>query len=448
MVETVNKTSSSRDVIVNEVTLVSSNGKVFDLSKIFSSITIYEDIFAHVVSGSVLLNDGVDAYSNLGIHGNEYITISFSKPDAPAGGKFLRTFRVYKCSDRQPVGNIQSYTLYFCSEEGVFSNQQTISRSFSGGSFTDYVLSVCRGLKINGAKMRGSNFEQSYGAHDVVVTRYKPFDAIDFFAKNAYNDHEATFLFFENNDGFNFMSLERLFNRDSITKLKYSTAKLTNDAETAPFALTNEVSRFKFDSSFDVMKSTSTTAYSGRLFTLDLINQTYRKSDYSLVNLHNSKITIDDYFPLNQARNRDNKALYEEFETEINFNLTNYDQKNNPYLVSKAYRTQTTNVERTLLQRKVQLNLLENTTVECDVPGNPIYSVGYVVDFEVPALTPNQQSKRLIDPYHSGKYLITAVRHMLTPKDGLRTMLRLAKNSAASPYDTNNSNEYKKAKSL
>lgn len=442
------KTTSSRDVIVDEITIVGSNGLILQFQSAFSGLNIYEDIFSSVVSGEIFINDGVDAYSRLGIHGNEYITIRFSKPNAKAGEKFERTFRIYKCSDRKPSGNIQQYTLYFCSEEAIFSNQLIVSKAFKGSSFTEYAKSVCKMLKVNKAKMRGINFETSFGDHDVTVTKQKPLDAIQFFAKNAYNDHESTFIFFENNDGFNFRSLESLFNREPLISLKYSTAKLVNDPAESPFALVNEVANFKFDNSFDIMKNTQTSGYSGKLYTLDLINQTYKSKNYSIATIKNQHLMIDDNFPLNSSRNRNDKAMYEEFDTSVNFALTNYDQKNNPYLLSKVYRPQATNIEKTLLQRKMQLQLLENTTLECQVPGHPIYSAGYTVEFDIPAMTPNQQNQRIIDPFHSGKYLITAVRHTLTPKDGLQTFLRLAKNSSASQYDTGNTNEYKKARSL
>lgn len=448
MADFINSTTSSKDVIIRRLVILSSNGVVRDITKIFQSIAIYEDIHSQGISGSINLTDGNDMIGDLELHGNELLSISFGKPGEKESDGYSKTFRIYKVGDREPEGNIQSYTVFFCSEEIIFSNQLSISRSFKDADYTTYVRNICNILKINGLKLNYGNFEKSFGSNNIVLTRYKPFEAIDYFAKYAFNDNESAFLFFENRDGFNFMSLERLFSRPTLTKLKYSTARLDMDQTSAPFSLANEIQKFKFDSSFDVLKNTQTSSYSGRLFTLDLINQQYKKRDYSYATM-NPKNMMDKTIPINDAKNRNDKGLHQEFETEINFQMTNLEQKNSEYFLSKVQRPLSTNVERILMQRKMQLSMLENTTVECVVPGNTLYTVGYMVDFDMPAFTRNDASNRLIDPFHSGKYLITAVRHYIAEGGRHTTALRLAKNSSSATYTrASNSDAYKKARSI
>lgn len=450
----INKNSSTRDVKIDAVTIVNSLGVAKDVSSLFNVINIYEDIFMPVVSGSIQLIDGVDLFSAIGLHGNEYLYISFSLPGQnTSDAKYKRTFRIYKATERKPAGKsqAQSYVLHFCSEELVFSNQITLSRKLRGKNASQYAVDICSfDLKVNLNKLNGNNFEKSFGSTDFILTRYKPLDALEYLASRSYNENESTFLFFENRDGFNFISLEKLFKRQVLNKLNYNTAKLTQDQSTAAFLNSNDVNTFQFNVSFDVLENTKKSAYNGRLFTLDLITQKYRTNDYSLVNSFNKKIMMDGYFPLNNAKNRNEKAMYEEYDTQLNYWLTNKGQTNNPYFISKGVRVVESGVEKTLLQRRVQINLLRSTELQCIVPGNPFYSAGYLVEFDMPAFIPNTEKERAIDPHHSGKYLISGVRHVITPSDGLQTVLTLCKNSVAAPFNfiKSENQEYSKARNF
>lgn len=446
-----NKLFSTRNVVLNELYIVNSFGDILSLKNIFNLLNLYEDIYSCSMYGSIQLIDGIAAFANLGLHGNEYLHISFNRPgETDDYQKFRKSFRIYKATNREPNGAVQSYVLHFCSEEQVFNNQVTLSKTFKNASPTDYVLDVCKhNLKINTAKIDNANFEKSMGSTEYVMTRHKPFEAIKLFEANAYNTNESPFLFFENRLGYNFMSLETLFTRDPIAKLHYNTVKLTEEQDDAPFKNSTDVSNFSFDSVFDVLGNTKKPAYSGRLYTLDLIGQKYKRFDYSALDAKAQRSMSDKNYPFNNAKNRNNKALYEEYETDVNLWLTNLDQSNQTYLRSKAYRVNSTNIEKTILQRKAQLNLLNGTVLKVAVAGNPQFSVGFTIDFDLPAMTPNGKAARLIDPYHSGKYLITHVRHTLSPSTELQTFLTLAKNSVATPHSvTNSPTEYVKARNI
>ena len=87
------------------------------------------------------------------------------------------------------------------------------------------------------------------------------------------------------------------------------------------------------------------------------------------------------------------------------------------------------------MQRESLLNLLNNTVLNCTVPGNTLFTVGNIVEVEMPSFASNLPNMRNIDPYLSGKYLITAVRHVLVPSGGHQTLLTVNKNSLSSPLD-------------
>ena len=449
MTNLLNQNTSTRDVVILELKLVSSNGKVADLLSSFNAINIYEDIFQPVVTGTIQLVDGVGILSDYAIHGNEYLYITFGRPgETSIEERYTKVFRIYKIADREkiPTGQTQSYVLHFCSEELVFSNQQSISRSFTGGNTSEYVGNICLfDLKIQPNKL--VNFDISAGSTEFVLTRKKPLEAIEYFAQHSYSQSLSPFLFFENKYGFNFLSIESLYNRDTIATIDFNMAKYTVESARSPFVNSTDVNTFRFNKNFDVVKATREGLYSSKLYTLDLIRQKYTKNEVSLLNGPTSQAMIDGFFPFNDATNRNGKALYEEFDSKVRYWLTNKGHSNLPYFISKRVRSNDTYVEETLTQRAMQIEIINNTELHCVVPGNPQYSAGYTVEFKMPAFTQNLSNERVDDPYYSGKYLITAVRHVIVP-GSLQTVLELSKNSVANSLGFAAGGEYKKAQKL
>ena len=450
------KNSSTRDIEISAITIVNSAGKTYGLKDFgFNLLNIYEDIFSPVTTGTIQIVDAIDLYSQLELHGHEYIRISFQKPnDNTQQTRYTKTFRIYKASNKKPSKSLaQEYVLHFCSEEKIFSNQQTISRAYKGKSVTDYVYSICRdNLKIRRVSKLDllNNFEYAIGIQDVTITRNYPLDVIEYFASIAFNEYDSPFLFFENRDGFNFLSLSGMFSRDAIITLNYSNAKMTEKETSAAFVNANQITNFEFKNSFDMMKATQDLTYSGKLYTLDLVRQKYQKYEFSAAKLNKKNFIDGGNLPINNAKNRNGKSVLQEYDSNVNFTLTNKEQTNIPKAISKAYRVNDTNIERTLLQRQSQLNMLKNTSVDVIVAGNAMFSVGYVVDVNLPAFAKSASSERNLDPYYSGKYLITKTRHVITPSGGHQTILTLAKNSVSSTFDfvSGTNQDYKKAQDL
>jgi len=449
MTDLFNKNTSTHDVVILELKLISSNGKVADLLSSFNAINIYEDIFQPVVTGTIQIFDGVGILADYAIHGNEYLYITFGRPgETSIKERYTKAFRIYKISDREkvPTGQTQSYILHFCSEELIFSNQQSISRSFSGGNTFEYVGNICLyDLKVPPNKL--VDFNTSAGPTEFVLTRKKPLEAIEYFAEHSYSESLSPFLFFENKEGFNFLSVESLYNRNPITIIDFNTAKYTIDSERSPFLNSTDVNTFRFNKNFDVVQATKEGLYASKLYTLDLIRQKYVKNEVSLLNGPTSQAMIDGFFPFNDATNRNNRALYEEFDSKVRYWLTNKGHSNLPYFISKRVRSNDSYVEECLTQRAMQIELINNSELHCVVPGNPQYSAGFTVEFNIPAFTQNLSNERINDPYYSGKYLITAVRHVIIP-GSLQTVLELSKNSVASSLGLATGNEYKKAQKL
>jgi hypothetical protein len=195
-----NTAKSADDVRIIELTLISSNGKNADLRKIFNTLNIYEDIFEHVITGTIQLIDGVNLLGEFAIHGNEYLNVVLEKVGLTSKeARYQKLFRIYKITDREksPASQTQTYVLHFCSEELVFSNQQSISRSFFGKNTRDYVKAICKSdLQISDSKLGA--FDQSKGLTEFALTRKNPLDAIQYLTEQSFGDSNSPFFFYEN----------------------------------------------------------------------------------------------------------------------------------------------------------------------------------------------------------------------------------------------------------
>jgi len=447
--------TSTRDVVFNSVSIINSvTGIPKELTGLWNTINIYEDMLQklNVIMGSIELKDGVNIQAELQLHGNEYLFLSFNKPgETDPLSKFQKSFRIYKITEKSPEDSMaQSYVIHFCSEELIFSNQIIVSRSFKGQQISKYIDSICtQDLKINSKKMDLlNNFEASVGIQDFIIPSMHPFDAINLLTTNAFSQNYSPFFFFENFYGYNFLSFETLFKRSPLVTLNYSNAKLTENSSTAAYKNANQMTKLKFLPSFDILKNTQNLTYSGRLYTLDILRQDYQAIDYSVDDMADINFIDGKNLPVNDAKNRNEKDFLAEHGNKYFYQMTNKSQSDSPYLVSRAFRVTDTNVENTVLQRESMLNLLNNTAMVCTVGGNVLFTVGSIVEVEMPSFSPNRRNERSIDPFLSGKYMITKTRHVLTASGQHQTILTLNKNTLSSKLDSANktSVHYRKAR--
>jgi hypothetical protein len=75
--------------------------------------------------------------------------------------------------------------------------------------------------------------------------------------------------------------------------------------------------------------------------------------------------------------------------------------------------------------------LANYTRVRISVPGDPGLTVGLTVDLDI--ISKNNSTTREPDAFLSGKYLVTAVRHMVSMNE-YKTILEVTKESTVTPF--------------
>ena len=70
-------------------------------------------------------------------------------------------------------------------------------------------------------------------------------------------------------------------------------------------------------------------------------------------------------------------------------------------------------VESWMLQRASQLNQLNYFKLKLSVPGDTLITIGDIIEFRLPLINSKIKGEKNENPYYSGRYLITAIRHQM-----------------------------------
>ena len=123
--------------------LTSMTNGTIDLIPQLVELNLFEDIYSSTISGNLVLNDSLGLLSNFRINGTEFVQITLRK-GTQDDNPIQRTFRIFKVSNRSiNVSNgFEVYTLNFCSEEFLFSEQYRISKGYVNTSISDIVADI------------------------------------------------------------------------------------------------------------------------------------------------------------------------------------------------------------------------------------------------------------------------------------------------------------------
>lgn len=435
-----------QDYSIQTINFLTASGQRFDMKKILLEMSYYEDIYSFCVSGYITVVDAQGFVELLELTGNEFIEINFSKTRSELNSN-NRLYRVYKIGDRKPTGNMNAevYTLYFCSEELILSEQNRISKSFAGETISTMVKNILIDkLKVN-PKEKINIIEETFGTYDFIVPRLKPFEAISWLTTYARPNKAgvtgADMLFFETKEGFNYRSLQSMFKDDIYTTYKYQ-VKNINEKQLSFQEETITVLDYEFVKVYDMVEQISSGAFANKLITIDPTTKTSTTTTFNYTKYKNQAQTLNKNAPTNELLNRLGKTEQTSYDSSFKVLTANAGQQNSPYIkqvpggVAKNIAAETYIPNRT-----AQISLANYNVLKLKIPGDTGISAGRTINFNLLSLKPGD--KKELDKHYSGKYLVTAVRHIIQPTT-FQTVLEVAKDSSPTPYGgvNNQSAEY------
>lgn len=425
---------------VDKLTLITSSGKEIDLKRLIIEFSYYEDIYSFVTSGSVSIRDGQGLVERFQISGGEFLDIDFGRVKG-SNLNTTRTFRVYKLGDRKPAENLNSeiFTLHFCSEELLLSEQTKITKSYSmrgaGQEIHNIISSILKDeLKVT----KKVNIEQTKGLYNFIVPKFKPFEAISWlstYARPVTQDLAgADMLFFENKNGFNFKSIRTMLSAKPYRTYNYQ----QNNTDSTLEQKASSVLQYEFVKSYDVLNEISSGTFANRLISVDPATRSFKITDFDYSQYASKSKPENGNGVLNGYTNRFGKTNNANPESVVKVVIGNSEQYKVPYINnSPGAVAHDIYVENYIPNRTAQIALANYTLVKIVVPGDPQLMAGMTVNFNIYSLAFDGQNKRL-DSYYSGKYLINAVRHIIQSQGVYQTVMELAKESYEEKLQTVN----------
>ena len=442
-----NNLKYTTDFQIESIGIISGSG-VFDLTTFLVEMSYFENIFSPCISGNLVLTDAAGMINIMSLNGNEYIKISFRKTNSQGsfGEVINRTFRVVSIKERNinTGNNYETYVIEFCSDEMVLSQQYRLSKSYKKSAISDIITDIMHNyLKIgNGGATKNFYCEQTDGVYDLILPNKKLLDTVSWlsnYAKSSSNKNGADMLFFETGLGFQFSSLQTLFTRPSVQTFTYN-PKNIDDGNGNPLLDEEQYEIIKLEllKTFDTLNGTNKGAFSNRLLSINPMLRTYQKTDFNYNNYYaKSEGRLNSSPVVNNMQNRFGKAIYDSPPPNLEsgplrLSVTNSGQdtvqyiKDNPGSVTNNFF-----VENYIPNRIAQLELAQYNKIKVVIPGyNEVYA-GMVISVEIVMTTSVSDAggQRVLDPYLSGNYLVSALRHLITNTSYI-TVMELVKDSS------------------
>ena len=388
------------------------------------------------MSGQITLIDTNSIVLNLPIIGQEYL--SFKIKTASLGEEKTgiidyteNVFSIYKIDTRIMDGNMEAITLHFTSPEMMRNNRIRVSKSYTK-TIDKIVVDVLQNERYINSK-KDLFIDGTFGVRKLVAPSSLPFTFIQKLASEAIftkNKGSPYFMFFENKDGIHFRSLDSLYNQNAIKE--YNTGKFLG----APNVL-DEYSRpisHQIVQSNDMLSNVRGGLLGAKLITHDIYKKNYntktfryfknfpdhsRLSDNPIYNdnyIDEFGNKVDSFIDANIQLNPTSKVG--EFDAQ-HYTMTTVREDVDVPGGTATYQEITrpsapyspNRIENSLLHRQAKfMELTEGVSLILEVHGMTNMAVGQIINFEM-LVVGETHGKSKADPYYSGKYLITQLRH-------------------------------------
>jgi hypothetical protein len=423
----------------------------YNIKPIVVTIELTEDIFSGFMSGNIIVKDAQDIRSVLPITGLEKLELAFNTPGM-TGVRALRDeghpFHIYKIEGVQvdPTNpRAQFYNLYFCSKEMFYNSFNRMSQAYAGP--IEYgVEKILR--DVNGLNSKKPFlYEPTKTNTKFVIPNLKPINAINLMGQSAISGlyNNAGYLFYETPQGFNFRSVESMLAlggasaRPAAFKYQY---QITNTQDEDVEIDMKNVIRYHFERPVNTLYNLNEGMIASKLIAHDSFYKTIQETDFDYLESfgkyfhtehdNGAKTTINGTLPLSKFDG--NQYYLSEKSNAKLMTTTNTSKTHNDYEIVPVDQTIQNKLSQRLQMRNVNLNL--------QVYGNSLINAGAVIYFEMPYLRPlGEKDNTDENPYWSGRYLIMAVKHIISRDDERYEMsLKCMKDAVQTPYDVETDN--------
>ena len=395
-----------------------TNARV-DLSRVFTSIEIYEDMFAPYLSAKLYIEDSLNWPEKLPITGQERVELIF-KTDIDSIEDTSLSFRVYKL-DSQEIdnrGESQTYTLHLISEGGYLNFSQSCGYAVSGKT-SDMVRKIFMNNFPNSVWGKRLQIEDTTDNYSFILPMYySPFTAIQWLCTKAINKtgkNYSPYFFYETMDGYCYKSLSYIIKEgmDDILPYFYTSPNVPTNAKNSPYSSIlpagyHRIQKLKETNRFDMMEDIMNGTFSSLLMVHDLLRKQKRESLFREQDIFTEKTKLGKGVRFRESDPEANRIIKRGsgFFYLPSTPFTAF-TKNNPIIDN-------TQIEKTHLPRNYHVRSILTQSMIIDIFGDNRKRVGQIVRIFVPKISAEghlQDDKS--DENLSGEFVVTAIKHTL-----------------------------------
>jgi hypothetical protein len=390
------------DVLVEKVRITTRNGMSQDVAAQVIAIQLYEDLFSPFMSGSLILRESFDLLNIFPFAGEEQLELEISTPSLPKGN-IKQTFYIYKMTDRELLGEKSVvYQLHFISPEAIIDINKKVSRVF--GDKPDDVVNYSLKDDINGLQSKKEfKYEPSKTNIKFISNFWSPSKVIQHATNYAVNlNNSPSYVFFENRDGFNFLTLETLYSAEVYQEFVYD--KYTRDTRADGSDVKNIGEDYKRIDNIsvplvnDYMDRIRSGMLASKMVSFDMTKKQYNVKPYNI---------FDDFAEhkhLNPHNVVSDRSIFRT--NALNITYPRAHGTFSGYNDATNYKNEQ--------KRLSLLKSAEANKIQIIVPGRCDYTVGQKVNVKLYKVSPSEYGETdSMDNMLSGNYLISAVNHYI-----------------------------------
>ena len=387
------------DVVINNITISNKNTKAeINPSEQIVSIDIYEDFNSPSLYAEILFDDKIGLLNDFPIIGEELFEITFQTPGLSYPTTYK--FNTFAISDVQQQMNGRGYTyiLRCVSREQLTQSNVNIVHSYNE-TINDIVNNIfTRYLKTD----KIVDIDPCKGNETIVFPKVTPFVAIDIIRKRAVHPKyvSSSFVFFENQDGFNFKCIEQMM-EDGKAKIGskkfyyFSNGQKDKNSEALMF---RSIIEYENIGRTDLTDMIQQGGIKNRVKTFDIFSKKVSDVTFDMTQEFSQMVGSDKKNTLNIS-----ESMIKDFANEPTFN----------FFIPKDTNRKENFLENMMGARLAYQQLFNSNFVRAYIPGDSSIKAGDVIELNLPKASGTTEAKGT-DDLVDGNYIVTRLRHNIT----------------------------------
>ena len=421
-----NSLQSAGDYNLDGALIVGSSGRSVNIIDQLRELNIYQSIDSPFMSGNIVLADAAGVAELLPLLGQERLLFSLTTPGHSGTINFNDYHAIiYNVEKRfQQTDREQVLLLNWTTLEHYKNLRTKISKSFKG-NISEIVASILSGENFLGSK-KPLHIEKTKNIRKYVIPNLNPFQTINLLKEEALSALEEAphYLFYENTEGIHFRSMDSLIGQQgdlNVPNKQVYKSQPPKNPRNIEEALGTILS-WDVDDNSNNFLNVKLGMLSSTLYYHDIFNKNIQKFDYDYNN------TFDKRNSTNQENKGSGTLIPQaKIDDKVISEYANSKIFIHPTASENLHTEGTDNNAEEWLQESTSRKLQRDYfTLKIETYGDTNVMCGDMINVLIPSNKPiptgAKGGSEVMDPLLSGRYLITSLRHQVTPSEAIHTM--------------------------